>query len=133
MIPIHHFLFSTGVFGILYLDGFSLSFVLLGFFSSILVDVDHMILGKHFGTYNPVEVYHKCLNREIGKTFSPGGFLLRRWFDFRELPFHNLFLNAALLVLVFPVGIGVLLHNALDAAEYVASNVMGWNLGYEKL
>lgn len=107
----------------MYSTGFPLTFVALAFIASIAMDVDHMLMGRFFGTYNPIEVYNRCVSREVEKMFTPMGALLRKWFDLRMFPFHNLFLNAALLIAVLPVGLGMLLHNILDVVDHVKSHL----------
>ncbi len=125
----YHAIISAFVFGFLYLKGVPLDFVLLAFFAAILVDIDHMALGRVFGTYNPIGIYNHCMTREIENVYTPKGMLMRRWFDLRMLPFHNLFLNAFLLIVFLPVGLGMLLHNILDAIDYVTFHVLDLNCG----
>ncbi len=129
MHPTHHVIISFLVFGFLYLLGLPFNFVMVAFLASILVDIDHMALGRIFGTYNPIEIYNRCMAREIEDIFTSRGALLRKWFDLRVLPFHNLFLNVILIMFLPPVGIGVLLHNILDGVNYMTFNVLGWNGG----
>lgn len=123
MHPTHHVIVSTIVFGYLHIIGFPLSFVALGFIASIAVDIDHMALGRIYGTYNPVEIYNRCASREIESRFTPMGVLLRKWFDLGMFPFHNLFLNAVFLIAVLPIGLGMLLHNLLDVVDHFASHL----------
>lgn len=118
-----HFIISVTVFGILYLFGFPLNFVLLGFFASILMDIDHLTLCWVFGTYNPIEIYSRIMAGEFNERFTPKEQFITKWVEFKVLPFHNLFINAALLVAVFPVGLGMLLHNILDGVDYVGRNL----------
>lgn len=119
MFPRNHVILSSLAFGFLYYLGFPLNFVLPAFFASILIDIDHLALGRIFGTYNPIRIYNRCMAREIEDIFTPKELLVRKWLDFRVLPFHNIFLNAVLLITLLPVGIGVLFHNILDAIDYV--------------
>lgn len=126
---IYHAIISAIVFGFFYLFGFSLNFVLLAFFAAVFVDIDHLALGRVFGTYNPIGIYRRCMTREIENVYTPKGMLMRRWFDLRMLPFHNLFLNAFLLIVFLPVGLGILLHNILDAIDYVTFHILGVNCG----
>ena len=124
MLPSYHIVISSVVFGALYIFGAPLNFVLLAFSASILVDIDHMALGRFYGTYNPIEIYTRCAARDVEGMSSPKEVLLRRWFDLRAFPFHNLVLNLILLVAVLPIGVGVLLHNVLDAVDYVIFHKM---------
>lgn|GEM_PF-5508606 len=118
-----HFIISSAVFGILYLFGFPLNFILMGFFVSILMDIDHLTLCGIFGTYNPLEIYSRIMAGEFDERFTPKEQFITKWIDFKLLPFHNLFLNAALLLAVFPIGLGMLLHNVLDCIDYVGRNL----------
>jgi hypothetical protein len=107
------------VFAVLYLGGLSLKFVILAFLASVFMDIDHMMLGRFYGTYNPIEIYNRTMKKELEKKLTPRQIMLRKWFDFRMFPFHNLILNVVLLITFLPVGIGVLLHNILDVFDYV--------------
>lgn len=118
-----HIIISTVVFGFLYLFGFPLNFVLVGFFTSILMDIDHLTLHGVFDTYNPIEIYSRTMAGEFDARFTPKEQFITKWLDFKLLPFHNLFLNAALLVAIFPVGIGMLLHNILDGIDYAGRSL----------
>lgn len=110
-----HIIVSATVFGFLFLyhPEIGLNFVIIAFFASILVDLDHMLLGKKIGTYNPIEVYKYCMKCKFENKW-----LLWKWVDIRKFPLHNLFINAILLIFLFPIGIGVLLHNIIDGYEY---------------
>ena len=118
-----HIIISATVFGFLYSFGFPLNFVLVGFFTSILMDIDHLTLCRIFGTYNPVEIYSRTMAGEFDERFTPKEQFITKWLDFKLLPFHNLFLNAALLLAVFPVGVGMLLHNILDGIDYAGRSL----------
>jgi len=95
----------------------------MGFFVSILMDIDHLTLCGIFGTYNPLEIYSRIMAGEFDERFTPKEQFITKWIDFKLLPFHNLFLNAALLLAVFPIGLGMLLHNVLDCIDYVGRNL----------
>jgi hypothetical protein len=118
-----HVIISATVFGILYLSGFPKNFILLGFFASILMDIDHLTLCGIFGTYNPVEIYSRVMAGEFDEMFTPKEQFINKWVDFKIFPFHNLFLNAVILITVFPVGVGMLLHNVLDAIDYAGCHL----------
>ncbi len=115
-----HFIISAVVFGLLYLFGFPLNFVLLGFFSSVLMDIDHLTLHGIFKTRNPLEIYTRLTAGEFDEKFTPKEQLRTKWLDFKLLPFHNLFINAVLLVTFLPVGFGMLFHNILDAIAFMS-------------
>lgn len=115
---LHHFIISSSVFGIFYLVGSPLDFVMLAFLASVFIDVDHMLLGRFYGTYNPIEIYNRTMKKELEKKLTPREILVRKWFDLRVFPLHNLLLNVILLITVLPVGIGVLLHNILDGFDH---------------
>jgi hypothetical protein len=118
-----HFIISAIVFGMLYLFGFPKNFILLGFFASILMDIDHLTLCGILGTYNPIELYSRIMAGEFDEMFTAKEQFIAKWLDFKLLPFHNLFLNAALLLAVFPVGVGMLLHNILDGIDYAGRSL----------
>lgn len=118
-----HVIISAAVFSLLYLFGFPLNFVLLGFFASILMDIDHLTLYGILGTYNPIEIYRLIMAGEFDERFTPKEQFITKWLDFKLLPFHNIFLNAALLLAVFPVGLGMLLHNILDGIDYAGRSL----------
>jgi hypothetical protein len=118
-----HFIISAVVFGLLYLFGFPLNFVLLGFLASVLMDIDHLTLYGILGTYNPLELYRLIMAGEFDRRFSRKEQLVTKWIDFRLLPFHNIFLNALLLLAVFPIGVGVLFHNILDWIDFSRRNL----------
>ena len=111
------------MFGLLYLFGFPQNFVLLGFLASVLMDIDHLTLCGVLGTRNPVEIYRLIMAGEFDSKFSTEEQLKTKWLDFRLLPFHNIFLNALLLLAVFPIGVGVLFHNVLDWIDYSSRNL----------
>lgn len=113
-----HVLISGAAFGLLYLFGFPKNFVLIGFLASILIDIDHLTLYGVLGTSNPFKIYHLIMSGEFDRKFSTEEKFKTKWLDFRLLPFHNIFLNAVLLLAVFPVGIGVLFHNILDWIDF---------------
>jgi hypothetical protein len=114
----YHFIISALVFGVFYIIGFPLDFVMLAFLASIFMDIDHMTLGRFYGTYNPLEIYNRTMKKELERKLTPKEIILRKWFDLRVFPFHNLLLNIVLLMVILPVGIGVLLHNVLDGFDY---------------
>lgn len=118
-----HIIISGAAFGLLYLFGFPKNFVLLGFIASILMDIDHLTLCGILGTYNPFKLYQLIMAGEFDKQFSAKEQLKTKWLDFRLLPFHNIFLNAILLVAVFPIGIGMLFHNILDWIYFSKNNL----------
>lgn len=118
-----HIIISAAAFSLLYLFGFPLNFVLLGFVTSILMDIDHLSLHGIFDTRNPIEIYSRIMAGEFDERFTPKEQFITKWLDFKLLPFHNLFLNAAFLFAVFPIGVGMLLHNILDAIDYAGRSL----------
>jgi hypothetical protein len=121
----NHVIISALVFGFLYYQGFPLDFVVLAFGASVLIDIDHLTLGKAFGTYNPIGIYESCVSRKLEKMYTPREIFVRKWLDFKVMPLHNIFLNVILLITILPVGIGVLLHNVLDMIDYLVASSLG--------
>ncbi len=121
----NHIIISALVFGFLYYRGFPFDFVVLAFCASILIDIDHLTLGKTFGTYSPIGIYDNCMRGKLEKIYTPREIFVNKWLDFKVLPFHNIFLNVILLITILPVGIGVLFHNVLDMIDYLIVSLFG--------
>lgn len=114
MRPSQHVLLSGIVFSIAYALGVNAELIIIAFLASILIDIDHLLVGRVIGSYNPNVVYDYCINRKFLERMTWQEIAIGKLFGNWFFPLHNIWVTGTLLWLWLPAGVGMIFHSILD-------------------
>lgn len=114
MKPISHITLSA-LFGLAALKaGIKPDLITIAFAASILMDLDHLAMGRIVGSYNPLKVYEYCIEDRIQATIPKRSIGIKKFLGTTMFPLHNIWIIALAIFIFPPIGIGMAFHNSLD-------------------